>query len=166
MHVCLFVFQKMHLFCFTTYIYVSILNQNILLTDTWPPWDLSRFHHTHSLSMGCSANFIPDLPTIHKLFLFLKCLHLCLTHSGVHTETLVLCVHTPLKEIRLDTQVWMTLWPSTSIRAPSLTIHKHHSSACCLMWKLHALFLSTWEIFWGVLIQHGWGETLWLCPLL
>lgn len=108
----------------------------VFITHILYPWD-------------CGSNFIPDLPTIHKLFLFLKCLHLCLTHSGVHTEMLLLCVHTPLKEIRLDTQVWMTLWLSASIHAPKP--HNTQTPFLSLLFDVETLctFPVNLRDFWG-----------------
>lgn len=90
-----------------------------LITDTLTCFRLFSFSsHTFVFILVCSKKHThththnTQTVPLHES----ECLRLYLTHSGVHAETLLFSVHTPLKEIRLDTHVWMTLCPSTSIR--------------------------------------------------
>lgn len=52
-----------------------------------------------------------------------------------------------------------TLLFLTYILAPAFTIHKRRSSGCRLKWKLHLHFLSTRQIFLGLIpVLLCWGE--------
>lgn len=136
--------------------------------DTWFYTHLLLFikFHVHGVMRYIffwvgSKPYIPNLPsgtktplTIHKL-----CFSLCLnalvylTHSGVHTEKCWSSVSTLLSKksgLTLRCEWRFAILSLTYILAPSFTIHKHHSAAHCLMWKLCSHFLSTWECFGSI----------------
>lgn len=100
-----------------------------------------------------------------------ECLSLYLTNSGVHTEKRWSSVSTVLSKksgLTLRCEWRCALLSLTYILTPSFTIHKHHSSTRCLMWKLHPHFLSTWEIFGCNPCAAGlrWGGYSLPCPAL
>lgn len=87
--------------------------------------------------------------TIHKLFLSVSLnAYIYTSHTQVCTQKRCSSPSTLLSKKSGSTLMceWRCAPPPLSV-PPSLTIHKHHSTACCLMWKLHPHFLSAWEIF-------------------
>lgn len=113
-----------------------------------------EWHSSSYFEFPASTLYIPDLTIkkTHKLS-FSVCLNaslLYLTNSGMHTEKRWSSESTLLSKesgLTLRCEWRCALLSLTYILAPSFTIHKHHSSARCLMWKLRPHFLSTWENF-------------------
>lgn len=126
-----------------------------LITDTLTCFRLFSFSsHTFVFILVCSSNFIPEenTHTIHKLFLSMSLnAYVYTSHTQVCTQKHCSSLSTLLSKKSGSTLMceWRCAPPPPSV-PPSLTIHKHHSTACCLMWKLHPHFLSAWEIFFFV----------------
>lgn len=122
--------------------------------DHWHIDLLKTFHlflthiHFYPQTLFLRKKHTPT-PTIHKLFLSMS-LNACVytSHTQVCTQKCCSSLSTLLSKKSGSTLMceWRCAPPPPSV-PPSLTIHKHHSSACCLMWKLHPHFLSAWEIF-------------------
>lgn len=117
--------------------------------------------------------------TIHKLSSSLRLnasVYTSQTQVCTQSSAALLCPHSSLRNQDRHSGVndAVPSTPSPTSWLLPFTIHKHHSSAGCLMWKLRPHFLSTWEIFgpnpWAawprcVCVSRGFTPPH-LCPAL